>query len=267
MEIPPNNEHNELLTAAVKLPSITPNMAHPQFRKFAIDWTVYKKITRLPESEIASHLYSACDESVQNTLINSFPNFFELPEDEMLATIESVVTKRVNPAVHRMNFGALIQHESESIQDFLVRIRTLAIDCAFSCPKCEADISKVHIKDQFIRGLHNIPLQTDIFAKSSTLKTIDDVVKHAEAFETVRDCVISPSCSTLLKPMLSEFHHIVGSSRKIVKKLQHAMGVEAVNMASRVYLHVPPIVPHGAKRVPSASGLTFCKRPNLLQAA
>ena len=74
-----------------------------------------------------------------------------------------------------------------------------------------------------------------------------------------RPCVISPSCSTLLKPMLSEFHHIVGSSRKIVKKLQHAMGVEAVNMASWVYLHVTPIVPHGAKRVPSASGLTICQ--------
>ena len=170
-------------TAAVKLPSITPDMMHPQFRKFAIDWTVYKKITRLPKSEIASHLYSACNESVQNTLINSFPTF-ELPEDKMLETMESVVTKPVNPAVHRMNFGALTQHESESIQAFLVRIHTLSIDCAFSCPNCEADISKVHNKNQFIWELHNIPLQTDILVKSSTLKTIDDVVKHAEALET-----------------------------------------------------------------------------------
>ena len=38
------------------------------------------------------------------------------------------------------------------------------------------------------------------------------------------------------------------------------MGVEAVNMASRVYLHVTPIVPHGAKRVPSASDLTICQQ-------
>ena len=245
-------------TAAVKLPSITPNMTHPQFRKFAIDWTVYKKITRLPESEIASHLYSACDESVQNTLINSFPTFFELPEDEMLATIESVVTKRVNPAVHRMNFGALTQHESESIQDFLVWIRTLATDCAFSCPNCEADISKVHIKDQFIRGLHNIPLQTDILAKSSTLKTIDDVVKHAEAFETaLRDQSQLQHSAEANAVRLSSYRR---QQQKNSQNLQHAMGVEAVNMASRVYLHVTPIVPHGAKRVPSASGLTICQQ-------
>ena len=139
---------------------------------------------RLPESEIASHLYSACEDSVQSTLINSFQNFLDLSEAAMLKTIESVVTKRVNPAVHRMNFGALTQHECESIQDFLVRLRTLAIECEFSCPDCQSDISKVHLKDQFIRGLNNVQLQTDILAKAPTLKTIDDVVKHAEAFET-----------------------------------------------------------------------------------
>ena len=97
-----------------------------------IDWKVYKQMTRLPTSEFASHLYSTCDETVQNTLINSFLQFLQLPEDKMLETIESVVTKRANPIVHRMNFGNLTQHESESIQDFLVHLRTLAIDCEFA---------------------------------------------------------------------------------------------------------------------------------------
>ena len=144
LSTPPFKPHQPPLNS----PLLHPNMTHPQFRKFAIDWSVYKKITRLPTSEIASHLYSTCDASVQSTLIHSFPNFLELPEDEMLETIESVVTKRVNPAVHRMNFSNLVQHESESIQEFLVRNRTLAIDCEFSCPDCQSDISKVHIKDE-----------------------------------------------------------------------------------------------------------------------
>ena len=168
--------------AAIKLPSVMSNMTHPQFRKFIVDWTVYKKITRLPTSEFASHLYSTCDETVKNTLINSFPQFLQLPGDKMLETID--VTKRANPAVHRMNFGNLKQDESESIQDFLVLLRTLAIDCEFCCPTCTANISTIHIRDQFIRGLHNVQLQTDILAKASNLKTIEDIVKHAEAFET-----------------------------------------------------------------------------------
>ena len=101
----------------------------------------------------------------------------------MLKTIESVVMKRANPAVHQMNFGNLTQHESESIQDFLVCIRTLAIDCEFSCPTCSVNISAMHIRDQFIDGLHNVQLQTDILAKACNLKTVEDIVKHAEAFE------------------------------------------------------------------------------------
>ena len=245
-------------TAAVKLPSITPNMTHPQFRKFAIDWTVYKKITRLPESEIASHLYSACDESVQNTLINSFPTFFELPEDKMLETIESVVTKRVNPAVHRMNFGALTQHESESIQDFLVRIRTLSIDCAFSCPNCEADISKVHIKDQFIRGLHNIPLQTDILAKSSTLKTIDDVVKHAEAFETaLRD-------QSQLQHSAEANAVRVSSYRRQQQK--NSQKITACHGCGSSEHGIPGLPPRHSHCPAWGKTCTLCKRPNHLSA-
>ena len=106
----------------------------------------------------------------------------------MLQTIELIVTKRVNPAVHRMNFGNLMQHENESVEDFLTRLRSLAVDCEFLCPECTHAISCINMKDQFIRGLCNETLQADIFAKASQLKTMDDVVKHAEAFEAaIRD--------------------------------------------------------------------------------
>ena len=74
--------------------------------------------------------------------------------------------------------------KAESIKDFLMRIRPLAVDCEFSCPACKTDISSINIKDQLIRSLHNETLQTDILAKATQLKTIDNIVKHAEAFET-----------------------------------------------------------------------------------
>ena len=105
-----------------------------------------------------------------------------MDDTAMLNYIEKMVTKSVNPTVHRMNFGNLLQSEGESIKDFLVRICSLAVECEFSCPACKTNISS--IKDQFICGLHNETLQTDILAKATQLKTINDVVKHAEAFET-----------------------------------------------------------------------------------
>ena len=40
------------------------------------------------------------------------------------------------------------------------------------------------MKDQLIRGIYNSVLQTDILAKADSLLTMEEVVKHAEAFET-----------------------------------------------------------------------------------
>ena len=171
-------------SASVRLPTVVSNMTHPQFRKFIIDWGVYKNITNLPPMQVQNLLYSCCEESVQNSIISSYPAFFSMDEDAILEAIESLVTVRINPAVHRMNFGNLTQAENEPLKDFLVRMRLLAVDCEFTCPKCHFDISPINIKDQFIRGINNPTLQTDILAKAGQLNTIEDVVKHAEAFET-----------------------------------------------------------------------------------
>ena len=77
-----NNEHKQTYkspsaAASVKLPNITSHMTHPQFRKIMVDWTVYKSITSIPSTNLTAHLYSACESSVQNSIINTAPNFLE----------------------------------------------------------------------------------------------------------------------------------------------------------------------------------------------
>ena len=170
-------------SVAAKLPEIPPEMTHPQFRKFRVDWDVYKQITGLPTNYIANHLYSACCSEVQTSLINTKSNCLSLPENELLDTIQLIVTKQTNPAVHRMNFRRIVQQENETIKEFTVRLRSAAIDCEFSCPSCEADISSPSIKDQFISGLNNDILQTDILAKADKLLKLEEIIRHSEAFE------------------------------------------------------------------------------------
>ena len=77
---------------AAKLPQLTAEMTKPQFCKFKTDWQVYKHITNLPESQIHAHLYNSCDDYVQTSLVNSAANFFTLPEDQLLTTLETIVT-------------------------------------------------------------------------------------------------------------------------------------------------------------------------------
>lgn len=169
---------------AVKAPQLHADMTAQQFRKFRTDWDVFIKLTNLPEDKIHVQLYSNADDVIQTALISTYPDFFQIPSATILDKIESVVTQRANPMVHRIAFANLSQSENESIQSYVVRLRSSAKDCDFSCPDCKVDISNTYIKDQFVCGVRNHMLQTDILAKAETLTDIDKTVKHAEAFES-----------------------------------------------------------------------------------
>ena len=134
-------------------------------------------------SSISIWHYHICDDTLQYNIVNTIDNFLTLNEQDIFKTLATIVTKHSNPAVHHLNFSNIYQHEHESVKDYLVRLKTSAMDCEFSCPNCQHDLLTTHVKDQFIRGVHNDVLQTDILAKANLLKSLDDIVKHAEAFE------------------------------------------------------------------------------------
>ena len=53
-------------SATAKAPILNGEMTHAQFRKFKVDWGVYKQLTSLPLGQLSSSLYNACSNSVQN---------------------------------------------------------------------------------------------------------------------------------------------------------------------------------------------------------
>ena len=52
------------IKAHVTLPRINSEMTPAEFRKFKADWSVYKNITKIPSSQMASQLYTACEDAV-----------------------------------------------------------------------------------------------------------------------------------------------------------------------------------------------------------
>ena len=170
--------------SSAKAPQLHAEMTSQQFRKFRVDWSVFMKMTGLPDDKVLAQLYSNAEESVQTAIINTYPDFFALKTTDILDKLEKIVTQRANPMVHRIAFANISQSENESVQNYVVRLRAAAKDCDFSCPECKKDISEVYIKDQFICGVHNHMLQTDILAKAETLTNIELTIKHAEAFES-----------------------------------------------------------------------------------
>ena len=72
------------------------------------------------------------------------------------------------------------------IQEFVVRLISLAPDCEFTFPNCTFDLQSNHIRDQFIRGLYNETLQADILgrpAASQRYRTLSNTPRGQHKFK------------------------------------------------------------------------------------
>ena len=56
-----------------KPPQLNSEMTPQQFRKFKIDWDVFTKMTNLSDTQINVQLYNCAEETVQNSIINTYP--------------------------------------------------------------------------------------------------------------------------------------------------------------------------------------------------
>ena len=140
-----------------------------------LNWEVFNRMTDMPTLQTSIQLYSCADESVQNTIIKTYSKSFTTDPERLLKMIEVLLIQKSNPLVHRIAFSSMSQYEDEP--------RAMATDCNISCPPCEHDLSDIYIKDQFIRGIANNILQTDLLAKAGMPKFLDQNICHAEAFE------------------------------------------------------------------------------------
>lgn len=170
------------------LPNLHLNMTSVQLRKFHVDWANFKADsgTLITEGQKTRQLYRCGDEDVQSRLVN-IPEFFNMSEEQALATVVKLVSRKEHPIVHRLRFTTVSQAEGQSISDFLHNLNTKAKDCEYVCPNegCKHNLSEMNVHDQFIRGLNNEALQQDILTSinAGKLSSLDNIVGYAKAFE------------------------------------------------------------------------------------
>ena len=178
----------------MKRPTVNLDMSHQAFRKFCFDWKAFVNHYSVAKIKLRSDIYQCCSDDVQSFIVASSPKFLT-PDandtcDIVLDIVKGIVTKNAHPLVHRLQFCSIKQENDESCQDFLNRIRASAPDCDYKCTSCEADISEMQIRDQFVRGLINVVLQT-LLVKSTSLNpdiSLTELLKESVAFEqSLRD--------------------------------------------------------------------------------
>ena len=166
-----------------KLLQLSLEMTSQHFQKFRIDWDIFTKMFNLPTAQTNIQLYDCASKAVQNSIINTYPEFFNTSPNKLLDMLEVLVTQKSNPMVHWISFSLIVQSGNESIQNYVVQLRSVAQDCCFICPNFNHDLSNVYIKDQYILGIADKALQVDMLAKARLLKTLEQNISHAEAFE------------------------------------------------------------------------------------
>ena len=128
-------------------------------------------MTNLPIAQTNIQLYNCANEAVQNSIINTYPAFFNTSPNKLLDMLEVLVTRKSNPMVHQISFSSIAQSDNKTVQNYVDQLWSGAQDCDFICPNCHHDLSHIYIKNQFIRRI------------AGSLKTLEENISHAEAFE------------------------------------------------------------------------------------
>ena len=160
---------NFVKAAAVQLPYVSAEMTLPEFRKCWMDWNDINIFKKFQDSRLMLNYIAVVMQTSKTVLLALYLFFFLLFEDELLNAIEGIVTKQSHLSAHCLTLSSTLQSPHETI---VVKLKSLAPDCAFACPACNCDLQFINIWDQFIQGLCNKTLRTDILGKGNHLKEL-----------------------------------------------------------------------------------------------
>ena len=98
-----------------KLSQLSSEMTTQQSRKFRIDWDIFTRMTNLPTAQTNVQLYNCADEAIQNSIINTYPDFFNTSTKKLLDMLVVLVTQKSNHMVHQILFSSITQSNNEAI--------------------------------------------------------------------------------------------------------------------------------------------------------
>ena len=108
--------------STANLPQLCSEITTQQFRKFRIDRDVFTRLTNFPAAQTNIQLYICVDEAVQNSITNTYPEFFNTSPNKLLDILEVLVTWKSNPMVHWISFSSIAQSNNKTIQIYVVRL-------------------------------------------------------------------------------------------------------------------------------------------------
>ena len=95
----------------------------------------------------------------------------------IITDLDSAYGKKVSKLASRVRFQSIVQHESQSVDEYLADIRHSSIDCCFG------DQLDNRLKNQFVVGLRSDQIMKKL--REEEEKALSDIVKKARDLELV----------------------------------------------------------------------------------
>ena len=153
-------------TTRYKNPPFTLSMAQgAMFKNWLFQWSVFAELVDL-KSQSPSFQVAQLAACMDTEIIPIFRNL-GLSEDDskdvnkVLAALENFAMGSVNESVERLNFNRRVQQMGESIDEFIVGLRDLAVTCNF----CNDECMNKQIRDRLIVGVRSHDIKADLLKK------------------------------------------------------------------------------------------------------
>ena len=186
-------------------PSVSRNTSEEDWLTFTKKWTLFKRGTDIPASQVTTHLWQCCTNDLETDLFKDIPDLTTITENNLLQSIKRLAVISVPKSVRRTELLSSNQDHGQPIRSWAAQIKGKAQTCGFertfTCNNCDpptnhkVDYSDDLIKYILIKGIVNgeikkeILSQPDLDEKSlpETITLIENKEMAVRAINTNRD--------------------------------------------------------------------------------
>ena len=157
-----------------------------ELRTHTKDCNDFKKLNACTDEQAVLQMRMNMEEPLKQAIDAKYAHKWDaFIVKEALDAVGTILKRTTNPVVFRKQFDGMVQSKSESVKEFITRLKICAADCNFVCPfETTHNLTEYHLINRVRSGVANNKLQQELLQNSAQLNTLDLITDYCENYET-----------------------------------------------------------------------------------
>ena len=106
-----------------------------ELRTYTKDCTDFQKLTACTDQQAVLQMRMNMDETLKQAIDANYASTWDaMSVSEALGAVGTILKRTTNPVVYRRQFDGMVQSKTETVKEFITRLKICAADCDFVCP-------------------------------------------------------------------------------------------------------------------------------------